>query len=1176
MKNYTFQNTLVSKKQLKQILSWTFTNYGSVQASFLADELKYLGFKYSTKAGISISIEDLKIPPIKNSMLEKSNNEIIKTESVCLNGEITEVERFQKVIDTWNITSETLKDEVVSYFRNYDPLNSVYMMAFSGARGNLSQVRQLVGMRGLMSDPNGEIMDLPIKQNFREGLTITDYLMSGYGARKGIVDTALKTANSGYLTRRLIDVAQDIIIREKDCLTNRSIQFIDIEKNSTIIRSLYDRILGRILSNDIYVPNSQNEILIKKETQITPTLIQLLKKHKIKSILIRSPLTCGLNRSICQKCYGWNLANENLVDLGEAVGIIAGQSIGEPGTQLTMRTFHTGGIFTAGSNQQIISSVDGTVEFSEFLKTNPFRTPQGENVLQTENSGSLRIELLNDEVLKIEIPANTLLFVKNRTKIEKGTVLGQIVETNKQTKNETKEVLSKLSGEVYLTQPNKDGSKLAWILSGKLFNISNSAYLNFKDTRKIFKHSAISRLKIVNKHSGFIKIVKDSINLDRINLQILSNSTKLETSVLQKLKNYQKTLNYSLKINDSNFLLNNFEPNSSNLISLDTSQVFGTRLTNKYDTVTGGIPYFLNNNASNTMLWLSEETHTINRDSSVLKVENFEFITEKQEIASDIFSKVPGIVEIIEKNNIVQEIIIRPGFLYKIKDYQNYDQKIFYPGEILFNDFEVNQISISEIVITRSGPEILIRPISIYQIPKQAPRLSNCTFKIEDLFVLKNKINSNISSIEKIKSHEPLKLFEEVLIFDEIKDIETLQKNEIDILARINNNKNLEFLISEKISLNDFIPKDLAKSKIHINLIAQNGQFINSFSTLGYIETIASESLDIIKIKTRVEKNKRLLCIREKDCTIVPKSKFSSYKIDDFINNVPALNLRGKIISELKDEIIIQNGRPYFFPKNAKIFCQNGDLIEKDQNIGELSFEKEITGDIVQGLPRVEEILEARKVKKEKENSLIKKSIICKNSFKFIKLGNSRTGSENINLHSLLDLFFVHYLEFESLYEATYRSIKKVQGLILNLIQSVYQSQGVVISDKHLEVIIKQMTTKVKVTHEGDTPLLPNELVDLKQIQYINESIQLDKKETAFYQPILLGITRASLNTESFISAASFQETTRVLTKAAVEGKIDWLRGLKENVIIGRLIPAGTGFNSYSDLSSNNTKLISK
>ena len=368
MKTYTYQNTLIDKKQLRQLLAWSFTSYDSMQACLLADELKYLGFKYASHAGISISIEDLKIPFVKNVMLEKANQEILNAEKICLKGKITDVERFQKIIDTWNLTSESLKDEVVSYFKTYDPLNSVYIMAFSGARGNLSQVRQLVGMRGLMSDPSGEIMNLPIKKNFREGLTITDYLMSGYGARKGIVDTALKTANSGYLTRRLIDVAQDIIIREQDCLTQHSCLVFNLKINQQVIKSIYDQILGRLLSKPIFHPET-NELLVDANVQITPTLIETFKQLKIEKFYIRSPLTCSLYRSICQKCYGWDLANENLVDIGEAIGIIAGQSIGEPGTQLTMRTFHTGGIFTSEARQQIVSPTNGIIKFSKILKT---------------------------------------------------------------------------------------------------------------------------------------------------------------------------------------------------------------------------------------------------------------------------------------------------------------------------------------------------------------------------------------------------------------------------------------------------------------------------------------------------------------------------------------------------------------------------------------------------------------------------------------------------------------------------------------------------------------------------------------------------------------------------------------------------------------------------------------
>jgi DNA-directed RNA polymerase subunit beta' len=335
MKNYTYQNSLIGKKQLRQLLAWSFTNYDSMQACSLADELKYLGFRYASQAGISISIEDLKIPFVKNVMLEKANQEIRNAEKIYLKGKITDVERFQKIIDTWSLTSESLKDQIIYYFKNYDPLNSVYIMAFSGARGNLSQVRQLVGMRGLMSDPSGQIMNLPIKKNFREGLTITDYLMSGYGARKGIVDTALKTANSGYLTRRLIDVAQDILIREKDCLTDHAFLFSTSNKGHDTDDLIYDKILGRVLSKSILDPKT-NVLIAQKNTQITPKLIKQFKEKKITKFYVRSPLTCNLYRAVCQKCYGWDLANENLVDIGEAIGILAGQSIGE---QIVVKMF---------------------------------------------------------------------------------------------------------------------------------------------------------------------------------------------------------------------------------------------------------------------------------------------------------------------------------------------------------------------------------------------------------------------------------------------------------------------------------------------------------------------------------------------------------------------------------------------------------------------------------------------------------------------------------------------------------------------------------------------------------------------------------------------------------------------------------------------------------------------
>lgn len=246
-----FQNKLFNKKELKNVIYEAFINYGAARASYLADELKELGFHYATKAGISISIEDLKVPPIKKNSLIEASKEIQISDKKYNRGEINMIERFENVTYVWNNTSENLKNDLVTYFKTTDPFNSIYLMAFSGARGNLSQVRQLVGMRGLMSDSKGQIMDIPIIRNFREGLTITDYIMSSYGARKGVVDTALRTADSGYLTRRLIDVAQDVIIREEDCFTRRALNIYSHKfKESNFV----GKITGRIAAKKNYLP----------------------------------------------------------------------------------------------------------------------------------------------------------------------------------------------------------------------------------------------------------------------------------------------------------------------------------------------------------------------------------------------------------------------------------------------------------------------------------------------------------------------------------------------------------------------------------------------------------------------------------------------------------------------------------------------------------------------------------------------------------------------------------------------------------------------------------------------------------------------------------------------------------------------------------------------------------
>jgi DNA-directed RNA polymerase subunit beta' len=1385
MKNYTYQNNLIGKKQLRQLLAWSFTNYDSMQACALSDELKYLGFKYATQAGISISIEDLKVPFVKNLMITKANKEIINAEKIYLKGKITDVERFQKIIDTWSLTSESLKEQVIDYFKNYDPLNSVYIMAFSGARGNLSQVRQLVGMRGLMADPSGEIMKLPIKKNFREGLTITDYLMSGYGARKGIVDTALKTANSGYLTRRLIDVGQDILIREKDCLTNHSF-LVYSTKN---FQPAAEKTLGRALSKSI-TDSKTNEILIKKNVQITPKLLETCYKEKIEKFYIRSPLTCNLYRAICQKCYGWDLANENLVDIGEAIGILAGQSIGEPGTQLTMRTFHTGGIFTSEVRQQIISPTNGIVRFYKLLKTVILRTNRGEDVLITKNSGSIILipEDRTKKLLEIEVLRNTILFPKNNQYILKDTVLGEFINTNKQIKTEVTPILSDNSGEIFMPKLKKkinllSNNKLIWILSGKLYNSPNNAFINFYPDYKLNRNSFIFRTKLINHYSGLIKWTNHKSNLYERRIQIKNNKYCIPNSYLRQLSNKGLANIYLVNIGNLKYSFSIKLKDSKFYIQLTRNKKIGTLITNSFKTLTGGTLYYdyknllkfykktkttsyvTQRNPSNhyksivchrTIVWIGEETHYINCEPNILLVEHGDFISEGFELIPGLFSKTSGIVVVRQKGNLIRTISIKSGSLYEGKKLKNSLKKLYYPGEVILSNINIKNISFCEHIVGKNNEQLLVRPISLYEVPylNSSCNQLETTSNKDSIINLKSKIIYPYKPNQVLKGTNNINLISNILTFTSSK---FLDKN-ISIEISKNKKKNsLNLFINERLNLNNYISPQLRYKNIQSCLLIQENQFIDKYTILGYLEATSKNSLEIVKFKIKNKDTKQILLISNEDCLTLKKEKFLDKKLNDFITNSSNVNETGKIIIENNNILTLQKGRPYFFPncknenflnktklqyktirknriysrskinrqislnyydilklsidnksnleqsfnnkvkikaefsklffkrngklysslipqffkkisfnnkienikcknlvrpklrnkfisgkmdrtllfqsselfknqyKNSNIidyqltlvqlgeypftkanksiglyaltedyfeqdlnsvFCKNSEFIEEGETIGLLNLEKEITGDIVQGLPRIEEILEARKKNSsfkriptsQKKGLLIQKTSLDSN-FEFRKLGMPIKETEKVNPHKLLKVYFNYYglskafisdinkeIKYSRLvnnYEGSYKSFKKVQAFILNSVQSVYKSQGVTINDKHLEVIIKQMTTKVLITYEGNTPLLRREVIDLYHIQYINQVIQNQGKKAAYYVPLLLGITKAALNNPSFISAASFQETTRVLTKAAVEGRIDWLRGLKENIIIGHLIPAGTGSQNY-------------
>jgi DNA-directed RNA polymerase subunit beta' len=389
IKNYPL-NDAVKKGFLSSIVALCYRKYGSTGTSEILDNIKKAGFAYATRAGITVGVVDVTIPEKKGEILAAAEKEVEKIEQQFRRGLITEEERYERVIELW----KSAKDDVTSELMNtLDRFNPIYMMANSGARGNISQITQLAGMRGLMADPTGRIIDLPIKANFREGLTVLEYFISTHGARKGLADTALKTADSGYLTRRLVDVAQDVIIRDLDCGTTLGITVSEIRDGSEVIEDLHDRINGRYAMADIFDPE-EGTLIVAKQEFIDDEIADAILRKGINEVHIRSVLTCRTRHGVCVKCYGRNLATGRIVDVGEAVGIIAAQSIGEPGTQLTMRTFHTGGVagddITQGlprveelfearkpKGLAIIAEFDGTVEAVEARQRREVRvTPE--------------------------------------------------------------------------------------------------------------------------------------------------------------------------------------------------------------------------------------------------------------------------------------------------------------------------------------------------------------------------------------------------------------------------------------------------------------------------------------------------------------------------------------------------------------------------------------------------------------------------------------------------------------------------------------------------------------------------------------------------------------------------------------------------------------------------------
>ena len=1231
-----FTNKTIDKKELKKLMAWAFSNYGTGRASYLADKLKDLGFNYATKAGLSLSVEDLRVPPTKRQLLEKTNEEINLTQQKYERGEITTVERFQKVIDTWNNASEELKNEVIKYFKETDPLNAIYIMAFSGARGNISQVRQLVGMRGLMADPQGQIIDLPIKSNFREGLTVTEYILSSYGARKGLVDTALRTADSGYLTRRLVDVAQDIIIREIDCDTNRGILLKDMINNNQTLIPLQNRLLGRVLFETLHSPENAN-VIAHINQDLDHNTAELIVKSGIKSVIVRSPLTCESSRSVCQFCYGWNLAHGALVDLGEAVGIIAAQSIGEPGTQLTMRTFHTGGVFTGELAEQIRAPFDGILRIPKFLRTRLIRTRHGQEAFVLEESYKLDLYDRYYNRNKVEFKQGTILFLNDNEEFKTSQVIGEISTKGTMiTERVTKDLNTENSGEVcfsnlyveekidrqgnIITNTLKGGS--LWILSGEVYNLPANAEIKVQEQQEVKKEQILATIKVISDYGGVVRFNQPFSNSKINELQIVTSSVFLSNGKITNQDNSNVT-------SDPSYILEMIDGNKFNLVcspgdKIVDSQIIAELIDSKYQTSTGGIVKYdgfeiskKNKNkkgyeilGEGTLFWIPEETHEINKDISLLLVREGQLIPSGTEIVKDLYNIVGGYVQIIQENKIVKEVIIKPGKESSIFDNKN--DFIEYPRIIkdidpLHKKYNTEGTIYVERINYKNENKILIRPVTEFKI-------ENKEINIHQDYLIQNNQNIQIKSIQKVlfkdgqrvKSKYGVDLIKTYLIMSVDQNYPHLSGNVEFIPSFDNNTYQLQLTVLESLQIKQ---NDFGENKENFtitSLCVKENELIEPNSTVAETHLLSESQGVVQSIQKMSQSTYKLLILTEKDEKCIKISQQTPQVSEkDFIragdqiaNNITA-DTSGQVVQITSNMIKIRSGNPYLVSSNAILQVKNKALVERGDTLAILVFERSKTGDIVQGLPRIEEILEARKPKEPsklsqrpgkinlnydyEDNKCIKISS-SNGEYNEYVIGNTQkliiSNGDNIllsapltdgapNPHEMLSIFFNFYKEKMFLYNAAKLALQKVQIYLVNEVQNVYQSQNVDISDKHIEVIVRQMTSKVKVEDGGDTTLLPGELVELQQIENINEAMTLTKGLPARYSPVLLGITKSSLNTDSFISAASFQETTRVLTEAAIEGKADWLRGLKENVIIGRLIPAGTGFNSYNDISKN-------
>jgi len=1223
-----YQNYAFGKEQLSNLIEDCYKIYGNEKSAELANNLKDKGFHFATKAGVSITISDLVINKKKPEILSRAENIINEAETLYQRGHITEAERYTRVINTWHEASE----ELTKLIDKNDPdnkLNSVYMMAFSGARGNISQVRQLIGMRGLMADPSGNIIDMAIKSNFKEGLNVTEYVLSSYGARKGIVDTALRTADSGYLTRRLADVAQDVIILDEDCETQNFFRLRDIKEGENTHLKLIDRLVGRTSGYDII--SDSGKVIVHRNEVISPDKlddIEIYLKGKSEEnayIDVRSPMGCESHFGVCRLCYGWSLTNQRVVDRGEPIGIIAAQSIGEPGTQLTMRTFHTGGVAEGGAAEKVYATDKGKVSFNaKDLVTVDIRTQAGENFKVLDKEMVLTLQPSGRKKAKeITILPGFALKVEDGQEVDKGEFLAVAVrESGKfgrgSMERKTKDVPATISGQIVYDgvqwEKRKNRNKqqdenvvtgkegLIWIYSGDVYSMPPKCEVHVKDGDTLKSGATIASIGTSTEYGGRVSLVENEDGTK--NLSIITAELQLEGALVDKTR--PETV---LRFLDEELPVKNFELFVDDGTRLENNQVLAKAFESRYKVERNGVIHYVHD---------INEKEPITKEVEVLLLfEEFYPLKDKTLYLEESATVAAG-TELMEG-----EFVEEAGFVNFDPDTSQ--ELLFYPGAVAYRFPDGSEISVEENHVIQAGKtvgkrvdpetgemEVVTSEIKgfIQMIPVDE---AETLVVIRPFEKFKIKPGENFFNVKRESDNIGLETVTRLLHRqgDRIKAGSALSRIELQFKllgslvtlgGRVNlipnpeeegtfflNLSSTEALSGQKGSMRGTFLPDYQEIEIYIEPLVKDGEMVTPRTKVastkykvradGTIHVYEDENSGVFRMMLLTSEHERHYDISGKAAVVVGDKLFDG----DLIAEGITAQETGIVTAVSKNLVTIRKARPNLVSPGSHLVLTDKSMVRQGEVVAVLAYEQMKTGDIIQGLPRVEELLETRKPKEtavlsEYEGEVF--DLIRDDDKTTLKIRGVKMGAEVEAEHSLEIPYTasatvsvgqkVHRgdrLTTGSVNPHELLKIKDVaaaQRYLVDGVQMVYRSQGVKINDRHIEVIVRQMTRKCRIENPGETTFLPGEIVSETRIAQEKKRIsELGLVTESFeYTPILLGITKASLNTESFISAASFQETTRVLTEAAVEGKRDWLRGLKENVIIGRLIPAGTGMRT--------------